>query len=1028
MAMGEESGDAPFWKLDSPEILSEDDVQELPTGRRKVGSYNKYMTSGSARKKQVKERNCSYCTKVLDGEALADHLRVSESCRILYSRQLRVKVHDDVDPIIIRLYSCISCHLTKRIILSSHLRKNPACLNSYRIRFKLDKIEDICKKIIALKKMSILSRQKLARSFENKEKRSKEVVKNQNKTVTTSLNEYRASVELANYRFCVKCNSNFNEASARVIKPNEEGYEDLCFSSMHFRRLEKFWMCKSCSDESDETMHCNVESSFEMKDVVRNDMITFFPWQNENHEEVSEKDINESEITIFFPKSCSALARFEDAGKLKSRRHLIRKMFEARSLDRADIAQMWENEMKKYRDAEMCSTRYSAVIKEGSKKVTNVEKLVDDSGIAGSSKWFRQQVASMQFRIDQFGSICFLVNIAVPKLNMETIATSLITEGFTVTMEKLGLVSGELVTKYLLHLGHMSDTDCSENCGEKIELKEYLESGSFDISSLRNKHCSTYVSSVHQKLIAFVKTIVKSPNCELFSKDYHFMIKFDTSGSASLVGLIWPEQLDACNLEVAVQGGISDGKFLTNFIDRAVSASSDARVLRSIFKVSDVEAEDLAQAVRDNQIHLCSSEDCEQCLKPSFPSLVTLLKVCPDSNDNLETANRMKLVFLKKVRSLSIEQKTELSTYDWLESIWDLNDVQGHITDDLKYLTVWMEDDEFQFKVDKRFSSLLGEFDPFTAVYHYIISCCDHEDQFNVVLKRVRILDCFTKPFNNIYLKAANSCVLVMPVRGCKTWERLISFKEPKEPEVVEDGMDLAVIWSHQKISLAEAISLFDSRKKRIETSASTVFVNARQQRRTIFKKLNEVEEESFKIDGGIKNFEIVKTIISRHFNRVNGKSLVLAESASWYEFPGVKESEELSKLYIEAGCEVPLSEIQGVASMEENLYLPEYLLLKNGEVMKKRPRQKVLTYPRFPECSYEESYSRLLLFYPLECEEELLSGNIRDLICQTNDDNENIVEKNERYVRLSGYNVFITIIQETLPKEDNQSPWYQPC
>ena len=67
--------------------------------------------------------------------------------------------------------------------------------------------------------MSILSRQKLARSFENKEKRSKEVVKNQNKTVTTSLNEYRASVELANYRFCVKCNSNFNEASARVIKP-----------------------------------------------------------------------------------------------------------------------------------------------------------------------------------------------------------------------------------------------------------------------------------------------------------------------------------------------------------------------------------------------------------------------------------------------------------------------------------------------------------------------------------------------------------------------------------------------------------------------------------------------------------------------------------------------------------------------------------------------------------------------------------------------------------------------------------------
>ena len=56
MAMGEESGDAPFWKLDSTEILSEDDVQELPTGRRKVGSYHKYMTSGRVRERSKSRR------------------------------------------------------------------------------------------------------------------------------------------------------------------------------------------------------------------------------------------------------------------------------------------------------------------------------------------------------------------------------------------------------------------------------------------------------------------------------------------------------------------------------------------------------------------------------------------------------------------------------------------------------------------------------------------------------------------------------------------------------------------------------------------------------------------------------------------------------------------------------------------------------------------------------------------------------------------------------------------------------------
>ena len=89
MSIAEGAGDAPYWKLDSPEILS-DDAQDLTRVGSKVGSFHKYMTSGSARKRQVKEKNCNFCIKELEGDTLDNHLKLSERCRMLYSRKLRV--------------------------------------------------------------------------------------------------------------------------------------------------------------------------------------------------------------------------------------------------------------------------------------------------------------------------------------------------------------------------------------------------------------------------------------------------------------------------------------------------------------------------------------------------------------------------------------------------------------------------------------------------------------------------------------------------------------------------------------------------------------------------------------------------------------------------------------------------------------------------------------------------------------------------------------------------------------------------
>ena len=191
---------------------------------------------------------------------------------------------------------------------------------------------------------------------------------------------------------------------------------------------------------------------------------------------------------------------------------------------------------------------------------------------------------------------------------------------------------------------------------------------------------------------------------------------------------------------------------------------------------------------------------------------------------------------------------------------------------------------------------------------------------------------------------------------------------------------------------------MFDSRKKRVATSASVEFVNARKKRKVLFKKLKEAKEGSFKSEDNNDHFEVLNSNIAKHFNRLNGKFLVLAETATWYDTINSEESEKLTKLYSETGCEVPQSTIESVCSSEEELlFLPEYLLLSNGLVMKKRSSPKVLVYPRFAKFSYDDSYSKLLLFYPLKSEEELVTGDLRELISQTNDDNVNLVEEIER-------------------------------
>jgi hypothetical protein len=79
-----------------------------------------------------------------------------------------------------------------------------------------------------------------------------------------------------------------------MIKPDEEIFEDLIESKQKLRRFGNFWICNSCSDESNGRKVSNVEPSVELNHVVRNNnVITFFPWKSKTEES---KIIHEMEI------------------------------------------------------------------------------------------------------------------------------------------------------------------------------------------------------------------------------------------------------------------------------------------------------------------------------------------------------------------------------------------------------------------------------------------------------------------------------------------------------------------------------------------------------------------------------------------------------------------------------------------------------------------------------------------------------------------------------------------------------------
>ena len=121
----------------------------------------------------------------------------------------------------------------------------------------------------------------------------------------------------------------------------------------------------------------------------------------------------------------------------------------------------------------------------------------------------------------------------------------------------------------------------------------------------------------------------------------------------------------------------------------------------------------------------------------------------------------------------------------------------------------------------------------------------------------------------------------------------------------------------------------------------------------------------------------------------------------------------------------IALSDTKCVSSSDDSGMLPNFILCNNGDVLKKRKKKCVLVYP-LVKTNYDMMYSRLLLFFPLEREDDLC-GDLRDKFMKEHEDGQGtVVNVNER--RLFPFKVQNTLdaqlvyVEESSSEEDETS------
>ena len=812
-----------------------------------------------------------------------------------------------------------------------------------------------------------------------------------NITEKEALRNHRQETALGNFRKCISCKANYLESAVILVDEEEEEFSYLK-ELPDLRRMSKFSICVICQNTRE-----NGEAGMIGDQEFGSKMIChqvgdghIYSLKIEDEDEVDlgvgdngqlfDEDAGNLKKMVMFPSNISCLNDGNNVVAKPRELSLAVALYKCEEFTINDCGILYFNQISKYRNIVNYNKRFTGDIQDQDNRVlSNLQQCPDDSQIRGSDKWLEHQSENLKKRFVQLGQSAFRVEMKMPKDNVETIATDLLIDGVSLTVSFEGDDSNETETKYLVHLGHTSSSLCTEEC-ETMTLQEYLQTRNLVIGGTRS--ISSYLTSVFIKVQSFVKNIVKCHSSELFSEEYSFSLTFDSEGVCYVIGFLWPETVLNFNEADSLESYFGDSleaarETHLNYVAKVVTCTSNESELRK-FGFNKNEAKRIVNLVKKHQIFPRTD-----CPNTELPSLQLMFKHSPSVQTmrNIEEAERLKKEIRKLLVDLQDDELNDLSTEDWLQdlSTWSVEILDNNEDDKIRFS---LHEKTFTFMLDQKLLNLIVDCDDtFIGVYQYAISCvADEEQDKEIILKRPYLLDIFTHPYNPFFLQAMMSTTVVTPVYGYSSSPSLHKCADFLPENVVHPQISA----THRQMSLVEAFSLSDARKFRDVSSSPDVFCNTNPDAKQGFTRVANYTENSFAAVGEKGFFELNFNTVSRHNLRMNGQTLLLAETSVHFEFVGSKESEQLFSLYRNKLEEIPKTETIGVVGDEK---MPDLILCSNGQVLKKRKTMKILNFPTYEPGSTKFKYSRILLFYPLPPGTQVSDDDIERFFNEKNDD-----------------------------------------
>ena len=228
-------------------------------------------------------------------------------------------------------------------------------------------------------------------------------------------------------------------------------------------------------------------------------------------------------------------------------------------------------------------------------------------------------------------------------------------------------------------------------------------------------------------------------------------------------------------------------------------------------------------------------------------------------------------------------------------------------------------------------------------------------------MKKRKIIECFTIPYNIDLLKAVNQPLSFQTYTCFNDWlltQDIFEYNMTK----LENTPLAKFLNTHKLVTLAEFFSLTDKNIIREITSSKVEFVSTSIDSKPKFKKSSKKTLETFQSKNKTEYYIQLSSNIKRYNSRINGQMLLLIETVLWYDNSNKKETEQIFSLYKENISNIPLSDIKSIYG---DSCMPMYILCETNEVLKIRKTQNIIQTPKFSKESDDYKYSKILLYYP---------------------------------------------------------------